>query len=74
MGFPCDLENSKDCIVHGVEKSWTWLSDFHFQDKNCMQQYVHSLLIDYICAFSCIQYLDQDSHPVIKYFYSFTIY
>ena len=25
------LENSMDCIVHGVAKSWTWLSDFHFQ-------------------------------------------
>ena len=24
------LENSKDCIVHGVTKSWIWLSDFHF--------------------------------------------
>ena len=24
------LVNSKDCIVHGVSKSWTWLSDFHF--------------------------------------------
>ena len=24
------LENSTDCIVHGVAKSWTWLSDFHF--------------------------------------------
>ena len=24
------LENSMDCIVHGVTKSWTWLSDFHF--------------------------------------------
>ena len=24
------LENSMDCIVHGVAKSWTWLSDFHF--------------------------------------------
>ena len=23
------LENSVDCIVHGVTKSWTWLSDFH---------------------------------------------
>ena len=20
-----------DCIAHGVIKSWTWLSDFHFQ-------------------------------------------
>ena len=23
------LENSTECIVHGVEKSQTWLSDFH---------------------------------------------
>ena len=25
------LENSTDCIVHGVAKSWTWLSNFHFR-------------------------------------------
>ena len=25
------VENSTDCIVHGVVKSRTWLSDFHFQ-------------------------------------------
>ena len=24
------LENSMDCIVHGIAKSWTRLSDFHF--------------------------------------------
>ena len=24
------LENSMDCIVHGVAKSWTRLSDLHF--------------------------------------------
>ena len=33
-GYPFQysgLENSRDCIVHGVVKSWTWLSDFHFQ-------------------------------------------
>ena len=28
------LENSMDCIVHGVTKSWTQLSDFHFQPKS----------------------------------------
>ena len=31
-GYPFQyvgLENSRDCIVHGVAKSWTWLSDFH---------------------------------------------
>ena len=33
-GYPLQysgLENSMDCILHGVAKSWTWLSDFHFQ-------------------------------------------
>ena len=33
-GYPLQysgLENSMDCIVHGVAKSQTWLSDFHFQ-------------------------------------------
>ena len=32
-GYPLQysgLENSMDCIVHGVAKSWTWLSYFHF--------------------------------------------
>ena len=29
------LENSMDCIVHGVAKSWTWLSNFHtFHTEN----------------------------------------
>ena len=33
IGYPLQssgLENSMDCIVHGVTKSWTWLSNFHF--------------------------------------------
>jgi len=32
-GYPfqySSLENSMDCIVHGVAKTWTRLSDFHF--------------------------------------------
>ena len=32
-GYPFQysgLENSTDCMVHGVAKSWTRLSDFHF--------------------------------------------
>ena len=32
-GYPLQysvMENSMDCIVHGVTKSWTRLSDFHF--------------------------------------------
>ena len=33
-GYPLQysgLENSTDCIVYGIAKSQTWLSDFHFQ-------------------------------------------
>ena len=36
-GYPLQcsgLENFMDCIVHGVAKSWTQLSDFHFTYKN----------------------------------------
>ena len=32
-GYPLQysgLENSTDCIIHGVAKSWTRLNDFHF--------------------------------------------
>ena len=42
------LEKSMDCIVHGVSKSWTQLSDFHFhkllngEEKN---QYLSSTVI-----------------------------
>ena len=34
-GYPFQysvLGNSRDYIVHGVTKSWTQLSDFHFKD------------------------------------------
>ena len=31
----CGLENSMDCIVHGVAKSWTQLSDTFFMSKKC---------------------------------------
>ena len=37
-GYPlqyCGLENSMDCIVHGVVKSWTRLSDTFFMFKTC---------------------------------------
>ena len=35
-GYPLQysgLENSMDCVVHGVSKSWTGLSNFHFHSK-----------------------------------------
>ena len=30
------LENSMNCIVHRVAKSWTWLSNFHFNFQSCL--------------------------------------
>ena len=44
-GYPLQhsgLENSMDTIVHGVAKSWTRLSDFHFQ--SCPASFPLSLL------------------------------
>ena len=40
-GYPLQysgLENPMDCIVHGVAKSQTQLSDFHFQRSNRVQE------------------------------------
>ena len=42
-GYPLQysgLENSMYCIVHGVAKSWTRLSDFHFP-CGCLRCWVH---------------------------------
>ena len=44
-GYPLQysrLENSMDSILHGVTKSWTWLSDFH---EHYIQKY---FLLSYI--------------------------
>jgi len=38
LQYSC-LENSMDCIVHGVKKSWTRLSDFHFHMEKLCKQY-----------------------------------
>ena len=43
------LENLVDCIVHGVTKSWTRLSDFHFSldprgRKSRTKEFVNSIL------------------------------
>ena len=58
-GYPLQysgLENSMDCIVHGVTKSQTWLSNFH------LGYYYHptgSLLISFCWAFRRITSLIQ---------------
>ena len=43
------LENSRDCIVHGVTKSQTWLSDFHFQ--KCKKLNKQTKLKEYMWEF-----------------------
>ena len=39
IGYPlqyCGLESSMDCIVHGVAKSWTRLSDFRYRQHTIL--------------------------------------
>ena len=43
------LENSIDCIVHGVTKSWSWLSDFHFHFSGYDKYRILSTYLFYIC-------------------------
>ena len=41
IGYPLQysgLENSMDCIVYGISKSPTGLSNFHFPSKNVADQ------------------------------------
>ena len=47
-GYPLQysgLENSMDCIVHGVAKSQTQLSDFHFPSVSLILNFFHQCLI-----------------------------
>ena len=57
-GYPLQysgLENSTDCIVHGVSKSWTRLSDLHFTSL-CMYENVYMCVCKcaYICMCICV--------------------
>ena len=58
-GYPLQysgLENSMDCIVHGVAKSWTWLSDFHFyeEDKSLSQHVIYIYTYTFFFVFFSI--------------------
>ena len=53
-GYPlqyCGLENSIDCIVHGVTKSWTWLSEFHFTFHMKHQEFSTAVLLCWWCIY-----------------------
>ena len=50
-GYPLQysgLENSMDCIVHGVAKTWTRLSNFHFQMIHQFSQFSRSVVSNYL--------------------------
>ena len=53
-----DLENSMDCIVHGVTKSWTRLSDFHSE-----QQEMDKRAVRHVGSKPDPQYLGMHSPP-----------
>ena len=51
IGYPLKyfgLENSMDCIVHGVAQSWTQLSEFHFNFL-----FNSKMLIAHLCLTVC---------------------
>ena len=53
-GYPLQysgLENSMDCIVHGVAKSQTGLSDFHLHFQTSLDELVSLRNSVYIIAF-----------------------
>ena len=52
-GYPLQnsgLENSMDCIVHGVAKSWTRLSNFHLNLNLCSKGWVLGAM-----GFQCVR-------------------
>ena len=64
-GYPLQyssLENSMNCIVHRVTKSWTWLNDFHFTSLHIWEQrrifYVKIKLHKHLRNSNC------DLHPI----------
>ena len=56
------LENSRDCTVHGVTKSQTWLSDFYFHflyiidafQWRPMEKYLSKHILFYMCNERCL--------------------
>ena len=55
LRYSC-LENSKDCIAHGVTKSRTQLSDFHFTSL-CVYTHTHTHTHQFssVQLLSCVQ-------------------
>ena len=47
------LENSMDCIFHGVAKSWARLSDFHFHFVFWITYHINKYLLHFISKGAC---------------------
>ena len=71
-GYPIQysgLKNSTKCIVRGVTKSWTLLSDFHFH--YCSSK---SLLFSSMVSFSCLSFVSLSIRIYISLGCSFAWY
>ena len=51
------LENSMDCIVHGVAKSWTGLRHFHFHLVDALTFHVFSIELFIFASYGCVSIL-----------------
>ena len=52
-GYPLQysgLENSMDCMVHGVAKSWIQLSKLHFHFHNLKFRRIHPIIEKYLSS------------------------
>ena len=80
-GYPLQysgLENSMNCIVHGVTKNWTQLSNFHFTSLHILYSSFGKMAIQilipfcsiglhfFVCTLSCINSLSiSDINPLL---------
>ena len=62
------LENSTDCIVHGVTKSWTQMSNFHFS----LSLWIHRISFNYyryLMLSFWLPFLKSKDYSTVLYFY-----
>ena len=59
-GYPLQYsgpENSMNCIVHGVAKSQTWLSNFHFSARKSKRNNWYMKLVSVIHMQVCVKWI-----------------
>ena len=65
------LENSMHCIVHGVAKSWTRLSNFHFTSLTCKE--VRQLVYIYLKSMTLFEEAKRKKKPDNDNFPAFSL-